>query len=154
MMPFISVGTVCVLPEHHPLAARPEISVRDLFGVELILLARMRPPRQEIDRLFWQIGLQPNVRLEVHSVMSACALAARGLGVTLVNELMAQDYRHLPITIRPLKESLRHPFAFAYSDSTPISATAKEFVGIATQFILGLIDRKTSLPLIGGVEAG
>lgn len=133
--PVIEAPTVCMMPSDHPLAAKPVVSVRDLAGVPLILLGRMRQPRREIDELFFTVGLRPEIRVEVHSVMTACALAAHGLGVTLVNELMARDFCHLPILMRPLKERLLHQFAFASSETTPMTAAAQNFVDVAARHL-------------------
>ncbi len=126
--PVIEVPTVCVMPRGHPLAAREVVSVGDLHAVPLILLGRMRLPRRDIDEAFWEVGLRPLVRVEAHSVQSACALAARGIGVTLVNELMARDFAHLPIEIRPLRERLLHRFAFAVTDGVPPTEIARQFM--------------------------
>jgi len=137
--PLIEVETVCVMPADHPLAAREVVSVRDLYREPLILLGRMRAPRSEIDQLFTEIGLRPHIRIEAHSVMSACALAAHGLGITLVNGLMARDYTHLPIAIRPLSERLTHHFAFAMPESMPPSATALRFMEVAERHFSQLL---------------
>lgn len=133
--PVITVPTVCVMARDHPLAAREIISVQDLARVSMILLGRMRMPRRDINELFWRHGLRPEVRIEAHSVMSACALAAKGLGVTLVNELMARDYAHLPITMRPLAENLPHRFALAIAEHAPTSATMRDFIRVATEHL-------------------
>lgn len=134
-MPIITVPTVCVMAQNHPLSERELISVRDLARVPMILLGRMRMPRRDIDELFWRHGLRPEVRIEAHSVMSACALAAKGLGVTLVNELMAQDYAHLPIAVRPLAENLPHRFALATAEHAPTSTTMRNFIRVATEHL-------------------
>lgn len=63
--------------------------------------------------------------------MSACALAAQGLGITLVNGLMARDYSHLPIVIRPLRERLINQFAFAMPEAVPPSQTLLRFIEVA-----------------------
>jgi DNA-binding transcriptional LysR family regulator len=130
------------IPIQRPgLTSQPVIALRELSGVPLILLGRMRAPRREIDEMFFDVGLRPNVRLEVHSVMAACALAAHGLGVTLVNGLMAEDFRHLPIAIRPLHEEITHRFAFATSEAMPISAAAEAFIAIASRHLRGALLR-------------
>lgn len=131
LMPFIEVGTVCVMPKNHPLADKSEISLTDLHGQDLILLGRHRKPRHEIDDLFLAHGFSPKVRVEAHSVMSACARAAQGLGVTLVNGLMAQDYIHLPIKILPLTQPMRHRFAFAKRQNAVLSTPAAQFIKLA-----------------------
>ena len=47
-LPVIEAPTVVVMPRDHPLAARAEVALRELSGVPLILLGRMRAPRREI----------------------------------------------------------------------------------------------------------
>ncbi|MBY6091139.1 LysR family transcriptional regulator [Pseudooceanicola sp. 502str34] len=137
--PVIRARTVCVMPDDHPLTAKSEITVNDLRGEPLILLGRMRAPRREIDETFWTAGLKPQVRVEAHSVMSACSLVAAGLGVTLVNELMAHDYDHLPITHRPMSPALSHNFAFAMSAETPLSQAAQAFVDLSSARLQALL---------------
>jgi DNA-binding transcriptional LysR family regulator len=139
--PVIEAATVCVLPSDHPLAVKTVVAVRDLIGVPLILLGRMRQPRREIDELFFKVGLRPNIRLEVHSVMSACALVAHGLGVTLVNELMARDFCHMPIALRPLNEPIMHHFAFASSDTAPVTVAAQDFISVASRHLRASLAR-------------
>ena len=131
--PLIEVPTVCVLPEAHPLTAEPEIRAAQLAGQPLILLGKARQPRREIDLMFMAAGIVPQIRVEAHSVMSACALAARGLGITIVNGLMARDYAHLPIAIRSLRERLPHHFAFAMPATIPPSDAAKDFMRTASR---------------------
>lgn len=130
-MPAIEARTVCVLPQDHPLAQKPSIAITDLRHEPMILLGRLRAPRREIDEAFWSEGIAPRVRVEAHSVMTACSLVAEGLGVTLVNELMARDYAHLPITYRPLGTALSHRFAFAASAQVPMSEAAQQFVSFS-----------------------
>lgn len=126
--PAITSRTVCVMPAEHPLAARKVIAARDLKDVPMILLGRMRAPRREIDSLFFDAAFTPDIRIEAHSVSSACGLVAKGLGVTLVNELMAMDYVDPSLTIRPLAQSMPHSFAFATAERAPISAVAEAFI--------------------------
>lgn len=130
--PVIRTRTVCVMPRDHALAAKKSISVKDLRHVPLILLGRMRAPRREIDELFWRFGIEPQVRVEAHSVASACGLAAGGIGLSLVNELMAADYAHMPIAIRPLAEPVPHFFAFATAGRGEASAAAVSFIRVAS----------------------
>ncbi len=126
--PLLQVRTVCVLPKNHPLAAQKSISIDDLHSVPLILLGRQRTPRSELDVAFLNAKFTPNVKVETHSVCSACGMAASGIGVALVNELMARDYSHLEIVVRPLKEVLLHRFAFAISAELPPTQAAEDFM--------------------------
>lgn len=141
LRPLMSVRTVCVMPQGHPLAALDRVGIRDLSGVPLILLGRMRPPRSEIDRVFWKAGVKPRIRVEAHSVLSACGMVAAGLGITLVNELMAWDYAHLAIEIRPLDVVLDHAFAFAAADGPPATRAAETFMQTAESFLRQIVYR-------------
>ncbi|WP_367717843.1 LysR family transcriptional regulator [Nitratireductor sp. GISD-1A_MAKvit] len=133
--PLVQVNTVCVLPQDHPLAVESEIDVRDLADEPLILLGRLRAPRHEIDTLFSQYRIRPNVRLEAHSVLSACGMAAAGLGVTLVNEMMARDYAHMPVVIRRLKQNITHRFAMARPEEVPLTDAAQIFLNTTVSFL-------------------
>lgn len=131
--PLMRVRTVCVMPLDHPLTQRREVQIEDLADTPLILLGRTRAPRREIDAAFWNAGVRPRVPVEAHSVLSACGMVAAGLGVTLVNELMARDYAHLPITIRPVTAPMSHAFAFAVSNELPPTKTTLNFIESAMQ---------------------
>ncbi len=144
--PLISVNTVCVMPEGHPLSSQDVVDVKDLVGEPLILLGRMRAPRHEIDALFSQARLRPNVKLEAHSVLSACGMAASGLGITLVNELMARDYAHMPVEIRPLKQSITHSFAMAHPLDLPLGEAARQFEETTADFLRTHFSRFARFP--------
>jgi DNA-binding transcriptional LysR family regulator len=137
--PVIATQSVCVMPEDHPLCARPAVRMQDLQKEPLILLGRMRAPRRDLDAAFWSIGQVPNVRIEAHSVMSACALVAEGLGLTIVNGLMARDFDHLPIVARPLLPAIEDRFAFASNAEMPLSQAAENFIATSRRFMTELL---------------
>lgn len=62
-------------------------------------------------------------------------MAASGLGITLVNELMARDYAHMPVAIRPLKQQITHSFALAHPKEVPLSEAARLFGETTAQFL-------------------
>lgn len=141
VMPAIEAPTVCVMQEGHPLAQKKVITMEDLRGQQMILLGRMRAPRRELDEAFWTAGLSPNARVEAHSVLSACSMVAEGLGLTLVNALMARDFGHLGLTSRPLLPLLTHRFAFACSAEVPLSQAAENFVSLGSTVLQSLLGR-------------
>lgn len=136
--PVIRTRTICAMPHDHPLAAHEIIDLQDLRGVPMILLGRSRAPRRELDEVFWRAGIEPQVRVEAHSVSAACSLVASGIGVSLVNELMAADYASAAIQFRPLRQSVPHYFAFATAAHSPPSTAAKNFIHTATQVLRGI----------------
>jgi DNA-binding transcriptional LysR family regulator len=138
--PSIEAQTVCMMPNDHPLTRKAVITMEDLRSQPLILLGRMRAPRRELDEAFWNAGLAPSARIEAHSVLSACSLVAEGLGLTLVNELMARDFDHLGLTKRPFHPVLTHRFAFASNAELPLSQAAENFVALSSEFLQALLN--------------
>lgn len=141
--PLVEVRTVCVLPIGHPLAAREVISIDDLAGIPLILLGRQRAARTDIDTAFFEAGVRPVIRVEAHSVCTACAMVAAGTGVTLVNELMARDYAHMPVAVRPLRQKLLHRFAFATASNVPPTQAAEDFIALCADRLADVLSKKT-----------
>lgn len=145
IIPLAEVPTVCVMPKDHRLAARNELALNDLRGEPMVLLGRHRTPRREMAEALSRAGLRPVVRVEAHSVASACGLVAQGFGLTLVNELMAKDYLHLGLIARPLKERLTHRFAFATQPDPPLTTTGERFVAEFQRFIVNSVLKPGSL---------
>lgn len=142
VMPSIEAHTVCVMPNDHPLARKKIVTMEDLRGQPMILLGRMRAPRRELDEAFWAAGVSPSARVEAHSVLSACSMVAEGLGLTLVNELMARDFGHLGLTTRPLYPILTHRFAFACNAEMPLSQAAEHFVTLGSEILQSILNAR------------
>jgi DNA-binding transcriptional LysR family regulator len=113
VVPFMSTEAVCILPAGHPLLALREITAADLDGTELVLLGRQRPLRHDIDMAFRHARVRPKIRAEVHSVDMACRFVAKGLGVSIVNGVLASLNRDLPIERRPFRPAIEYRFGMA-----------------------------------------
>jgi DNA-binding transcriptional LysR family regulator len=120
--------TVCVLPASHPLAAQPVLTPKLLCGAELILLGQGQRARAIIDADFARAGVQANARIETHTVSSACALAARGLGVTLVNRLLAAAYIRPGLVMRRFEPTQSNQYGFVTSALSAPSRLTTEFL--------------------------
>jgi DNA-binding transcriptional LysR family regulator len=73
-------------------------------------------------------------------------MAASGLGITLVNELMARDYAHMPVEIRPLKQSITHSFAMAHPLDLPLGEAARQFEETTADFLRTHFSRFARFP--------
>lgn len=120
--------TVCVLPRKHRLAGAESLSPRELDGEPLVLLGRGRWPRVNIEEAFRKARAHLAVKIETHTVGSACAFAARDAGIAIVNELMARTYLRDNLVIRPFRPRIMHEFAFITSSVAPISRLAQAFL--------------------------
>ncbi|CDN57468.1 Transcriptional activator protein LysR (plasmid) [Neorhizobium galegae bv. officinalis bv. officinalis str. HAMBI 1141] len=119
---------VCVLHRDHLLAERSSLTIAELKGHDLIVLNRERPVRHQLEALFYQHGLRQRPLLEAHSVASACALAAEGLGIALVSELIAREYAALPLRFVVLEPELPVTYCLLSGEKHPLSRAAGLFL--------------------------
>lgn len=123
----VSSGSVCVMRDDHPLAGRDTITPADIGQHPLILLGAGRHWRTQVDTAFGAFGLRPVVAIETHTHGSACALAARGNGMAILNELLVKPYLHAPLVTRPFAPPITHQYAFAVSNVSRPSRLTLEF---------------------------
>lgn len=110
----VTVGTDVVLLEDHPLAQKRQIDPMDLRSETLILLGRNRPFRVQLDQMFIQAGISPEVLIETQAVSAACSFVREGLGVTIANALLARGESGSGLVCRPFALALEHSFSLAY----------------------------------------
>lgn len=115
--PLVCSPTVCVLPPEHPLSrSRRPLSAAQLDGQPLILVGhRSGDTRTRIDLAFQQAGVHPHVRLETHNVGAACALAATGIGIAIVNELLTRHSLWTGVGIRRFDPLIEQEYVFMSS---------------------------------------
>jgi DNA-binding transcriptional LysR family regulator len=120
--------TVCVLREDHPLAAERVLNPRLLKGSPLILLGFGQNSRAIVDTAFMQAAVHPNTRIETHTVASACAFAARGLGIALMNGLLARSYMRPGLVMRRFEPVMTNEYGFVTSALSTPSRLLSEFL--------------------------
>ncbi|OWR01177.1 LysR family transcriptional regulator [Sphingopyxis witflariensis] len=133
----VSSGSVCVLHEDHPLAALETITPADIGDHALILLGAGRHWRTQVDAAFASFGLRPSVAIETHTHGSACALAARGNGMAILNALLVKPYLHKPLVARPFAPPILHQYAFAVSNVSRPSRLTLEFKAEVLRYFAG-----------------
>ncbi|MBU4436232.1 MAG: LysR family transcriptional regulator [Alphaproteobacteria bacterium] len=116
--------TVCVLPSDHPLAAHEVLSPELLRNAPLVLLGFGTWTRRQIDDAFRERGVRPEVKLETHTVGSACAFAAQGIGIAIVNDLMAGNFTRDGMTTRVFRPQILHEYAFMTAAMAPMNRLA------------------------------
>ncbi|MDO1583590.1 LysR family transcriptional regulator [Rhizobium oryzicola] len=124
----LQARVTCALHRDHHLAESPSLSIADLKGQDLIVLNRERPVRHQLEALFYSNGLRKRPLLEAHSIASACGLAAEGLGIALVGDLIAHEYADLPLRFVPLEPVLPVTYCLITSDKNPLPQAAKLFL--------------------------
>lgn len=124
----IQGDTVCVLPSAHPLSARKELTPEDLAAEKLILLGKGSNFRWDIERAFSDARVPINLAIETHSVSASCSLAASGVGIAIVNGLLAEHYRDLGLALVRFKPNIRHEYNIITASSVPPSRVTAEFI--------------------------
>lgn len=103
-------SAVCVLPANHRLARRKVIKPADLKGERFLSFPLDLRMRHLIDAAFEQERIDRHLQVDVYSSADACALVARGVGVSIVEPFTAREYRRDGIAIVPFEPRIRYLF--------------------------------------------
>src|SRR3546814_18539184 len=71
--------------------------------------------RVRIGRAFQEAGVHPDVRVETHNVGAACALAAEGVGIAIVNDLLSRRSLWTGVCIRRFAPAIEQLYVFMSS---------------------------------------
>jgi len=103
-------AAVCVMPREHRLARRKVIRPADLRGERFLSFPLDGRMRHLVDAVFEQDRIDRRTEIDVYSSAEACALAARGVGVSIVEPFTARDYAKSGIAIVPFEPKIRYLF--------------------------------------------
>lgn len=133
---------VCIMPRGHPLEKLDTVGPLDLEDVPLVLLGRQRQIRHEIDMAFRQARVPPRVAVEVHSVGVACGFVAQGLGVSIVNALLASYCADRKFSSRPFRPRISYRLGIASVAGTgdPAAPPVDPMAPLVSAFSRLLID--------------
>ena len=131
----LETDLVCVLPQGHRLAAKESLGPLDLEEEALVFLGRQRQLRHEVDLVFRRARVLPRVAAEVHSVGVACSFVAAGLGLGLVNGLIASYCDRLPVVIRPFAPKVSVQLGLAALEGTSADGMCAAFAGLMIEAV-------------------
>lgn len=109
---FAEARLVAALPKDHPLTARRTVKLQELAAERFIALRPTTLLRSQIDMAVARAGFALSPRIETTSGATACDLAARGLGVTVADPVLAASFSGKGIVVRPLAVDLRLTYGF------------------------------------------
>jgi len=118
----------CVFPKEHAFATRRTISPRDILRQRIIAFSPDTPQGRIIQEWCDEAGVFPESRIEVRSGQAACALAACGTGVAVVDNFTASASRDPRLGFRPVNSGPRYPVFAVINANVPASAIANSFV--------------------------
>jgi DNA-binding transcriptional LysR family regulator len=130
--PFLEVQAVCTMRAGHPLARRRVVRARDLSGFPLVMLNRSDASRRRIDQVLAAAGVPPQPIVETTYGITICELALEGVGVGLVNPIIASDYIERGLVVRPFEPAVLFSIFLLQPLAIPTSRLAAEFTaGVA-----------------------
>ncbi|PTR37378.1 DNA-binding transcriptional regulator, LysR family [Mameliella alba] len=126
--PLFRTVSCAVMRHDHPLAKTSLVRPADLAGEKMIFLLRRQPTRQLIEDAFSRERLTPDIRIETSNVATACRCAAEGLGVAVVNGMMAGYTVTSELAIRPFEPRVHHTVALVEQAGRDRSPDTQTFV--------------------------
>jgi DNA-binding transcriptional LysR family regulator len=104
---FVELGTghlVAVVPDGHPLAGGPKVSVHDLAREPLIGVAPTDPYGEIVAKPFVEAGLEHRLSIRARFAQTVVSLVRHGLGVALIDEFSVAGVFMPGLTRIPLVE--------------------------------------------------
>jgi DNA-binding transcriptional LysR family regulator len=89
----ITERLVTAVPPSHPLAGRRRVTLRDLAAYPVVCMPTGTGLRTLFDQACAASGVQPTIALQASAADAIADLAARGLGVAILSQSMAERYR-------------------------------------------------------------
>jgi DNA-binding transcriptional LysR family regulator len=100
---------VCVCPPGHRLAARRALTPADVLRERLVVFSADTPQGAWVAQSQRDSGITADAPIEVRSGQMACALAASGAGIAVVDSLTAQAWSGERLQVRTLRGAPVYP---------------------------------------------
>jgi DNA-binding transcriptional LysR family regulator len=104
----VNIRSVCILPDGHPLLAKTTLTPADLSDQPLIHTRRDSHFFRDLKEVFTTAGVEMKPIIETRQFTAACALVARGVGVSVISELDAAGFGGRGIAYRPFAPAVLH----------------------------------------------
>jgi DNA-binding transcriptional LysR family regulator len=125
--PPLRISAVAVLPPNHRLVALQTVPLAELEGERCILLGRQFRLGDLIEDLFERHGVKPQYVAETQNASAACAMIAAGMGVTVVNPVVARAFGER-VVARRLDPTVDFPVQLLAPPGRPMSGLAADFI--------------------------
>lgn len=122
------IRTVCIFPKGHWLGKKTTIGPEDLVKEKLIHTRRDSPFFIALNQAFIDKGVKLPSWIETRQFTGACALVAKGNGVSVVSELDASQFSNHDIEMRPFLPHVPHHLSVLRPIATPPSLITLEFI--------------------------
>ncbi len=128
-----SLSAVCILPAGDPLCAEGEIHPEHFSGKTFISLGRNSPLRMRIDAIFEERKVERISRVDATLASAVCSLVSAGLGLAVVDPLVAAQFAGDQVVVRPFLPRIPFDVAAVRPSHTMHSHHTSEFLALAIQ---------------------
>lgn len=129
----LDYNCVCAVSKDDPLATQDSISVRDLDGKPLAMLAETHSFIQQLKQLFEQQGSRMNRRFETQYFIPQLTFVEQGLACAIVDPLTVESYQlyrkeHGSIVFLPIFPAINFSISIITPSHRSLSTLANTFV--------------------------
>ncbi|TVQ01208.1 MAG: LysR family transcriptional regulator [Roseinatronobacter sp.] len=124
----INVRTVCIFPQGSPLARLEVIRPRDLVDQKIINTRRESVFYRLLSEAFLADGQTLTTFIEARQFTTACEFVRRGVGVAVISELDATQYKGRGVEFRPFAPTVPHRLSLVRPIHKQTSMIALEFL--------------------------
>ncbi|QHJ00890.1 LysR family transcriptional regulator [Xylophilus rhododendri] len=132
--PVAELPGCCVLPPGHRLAGLEVITPADLAGESFISMSHGDGLRAAVDAAFSGDDRRL-MHFETPYGATICQMVGHGLGVSIVNPLVARNYRYTGIAIRPFRPGVPFVSYLLLARSRPANLLADRFIALMKEVI-------------------
>lgn len=140
---------LCAIPARHRLARSKIITVNDLEGENLILPSHAEETRLTLDQALEHANVTPIPIIETPYGALTCMLAAQGLGIGLVNPLVAATNKYSGVVFRAFKTEVLFEGYVLYPRVHDHNPVVKDFIQMTREHIALAVNK-----LIPGTPPG
>lgn len=127
---------VCALPPGHRLADRPVVDAGDLEGEPFVSLSHHDGMRERVDSIFDERRIARTLLVETEFFSTVCCMVMNGMGVSVVNPLVAKDFIGHGLLLKPFLPRVDFPVYVLSPQHRPTSILAQQFLDVVQELLV------------------
>ena len=125
---------LALVPDDHPLSALPALPLSRISELDFIIPGE--GTNYDIGRILRSAGIKPRVSFAVSDDYAAIAMVRKGLGITIIPELILRGIG-LPIRAMELEPKCIRTICIAAKAHTAVSPACRAFIAFARSRLAG-----------------
>lgn len=132
-LPLLEDRMMAILPETHPLAKEEVIAI-STFSEEPCIIP-YEDTHKDVQRIFKTAKVKPNIAYQIRGDEAIIAMVKKGLGISLLSELLIRDHNHEMVSI-PLKPNQVRTLGITTKDEIKnLSPASKTFIPFLQEWL-------------------